>query len=64
MEDLIETNQNYTVKGQYWIICTWFTWSEGVKDDTKATQINLDRSKAFDKVDYQFLAAVQETTRF
>ena len=37
---------------------------EGIEDDTEAAQINLDQSKAFDRVDHQFLAAVLETTGF
>ena len=37
---------------------------EGLKDDTKATQINLDQSKAFHRVDHRFLATVLETAGF
>ena len=37
---------------------------EGLKDDTKAALINLDQSKAFDGVDYRFLATVLETAGF
>ena len=37
---------------------------EGIKDDTKAALINLDQSKAFDRVDHRFLAAVLETAGF
>ena len=37
---------------------------EGIEDDTKAALINLDQSKAFDRVDHQFLATVLETTGF
>ena len=31
---------------------------EGIEDDTEAALINLDQSKAFDRVDHRFLAAV------
>ena len=34
---------------------------EGIEDDTEAALINLDQSKAFDRVDHRFLAAVLET---
>ena len=34
---------------------------EGIKDDTEAALINLDQSKAFDRVDHRFLATVLET---
>ena len=37
---------------------------EGIKDNTKAALINLDQSKAFDRVDQRFLAAVLETAGF
>ena len=37
---------------------------EGLKDSTEAALINLDQPKAFDRVDYQFLASVLETTGF
>ena len=37
---------------------------EGIKDDTKAALINLDQSKAFDRVDQRFLAAVLKTDGF
>ena len=35
-----------------------------LKDETKAALINLDQSKAFDRVDHRFLATVSETTVF
>ena len=35
---------------------------EGIEDE--AVLINLDQSKAFDRVDHQFMAAVLETARF
>ena len=37
---------------------------EGIEDDTEAALINLDQSKAFDRVDHRFLAAVLETAGF
>ena len=37
---------------------------EGIKNDTKAALINLHQSKAFDRVDHRFLAAVLETAGF
>ena len=64
--DLVGPEQNYTVKGgsirdnlhlERQIL-------EGIKDDTKPVLINLDQSKAFDRVDHRFLAAVLETAGF
>ena len=37
---------------------------EGLKDGTKAVLINLDQSKAFDRVKHRFLMTVLETARF
>ena len=37
---------------------------EGIKDDTEAALISLDQSKAFDRIDYRFLATVLETAGF
>ena len=37
---------------------------EGIKDDSEAALINLDQSKAFDRVDHQFLATALETAGF
>ena len=37
---------------------------EGLEDDTKAALINLDQSKAFDRLDHRFLASVSETAGF
>ena len=37
---------------------------EGIKDDTEATLISLDQSKAFDRVDHRFFATVLETAEF
>ena len=66
ISDLIWPEQNYTVKGRsiqdnMHLVCKIL---EGLKDDTEATLINLDQSKAFDRVDHQFLVTVLETARF
>ncbi len=37
---------------------------EGVKDDEEAALINLDQSKAFDRVDHRYLAAVLQAAGF
>ena len=37
---------------------------EGLEDDTEAMLINLDKSKTFNRIDYQFLVMVLETARF
>ena len=37
---------------------------ERLKDGTEATLINLDQSKAFDRVDYRVLVTVLETVGF
>ena len=56
--------QNYTVKGksiqdnQHWVRGIL----EEMEDDTDATLIRLDQSKAFDRVDHWFLAVILETT--
>ena len=60
ISDLIGPEQNYTVKGRSIqdnlnLVCQIL---EGIKDDTKAALINLDQSKAFDRVDHRFLVAV------
>ena len=36
---------------------------EEIEDGTEAALINLDQSKAFDRVEYRFLASVLETAR-
>ena len=37
---------------------------EGIEDDSEAALINLDQSKAFDRVDHRFLVPVLETAGF
>ena len=37
---------------------------EGIEDDNHAVLMNLDQSKAFDRVDHGFLVAVLETAKF
>ena len=66
ISDLIGPEQNYAVKGR----SIWDNLHlvrqilEGIKDDTKAALINLDHSKAFNRVDHRFLAAVLEIAGF
>ena len=66
ISDLIGPEQNYAVKGRSIRDNLHLVRQilEGIKDDTKAALINLDQSKAFDRVDHRFLAAVLETTGF
>ena len=66
ISDLIGPEQNYAVKGR----SIWDDLHlvrqilEGIKDDTEAALINLDQSKAFDRVDHRFLAGFLETAGF
>ena len=66
ISDLIGPEQNYAVKGRSIRDNLHLVRQilEGIKDDTKAALINLDQSKAFDRVDHRFLAAVLETAGF
>ena len=66
ISDLIRPEQNYTVKGRaipdnLHLVCNAL---EGLEDSTKAMLINLDQSKAFDRVDHWFLVTVLETAGF
>ena len=66
ISDLIGPEQNYAVKrrsipNNLPLVCEIL---EGIKDDAEATLINLDQSKAFDRVDHHFLATILETARF
>ena len=66
ISDLVGSEQNYAVKrrsirdnlhlGRQIL--------EGIKYDTKVALVNLDQSKAFDRVDHRFLAVVLETAGF
>ena len=66
ISDLVGPEQNYAVKGRSIQNNLHLVRQilEGIKDDTKAALINLDQSKAFDRVDHRFLAAVLETAGF
>ena len=66
ISDLIGPEQNYAVKGRSIRDNLHLVRQilEGMKDDTKAALINLDQSKAFDRVDHRFLAVVLETAGF
>ena len=59
ISDLIGPEQNYTVKGRpiHDNLDLVRKILEGIEDDTEAALINLDQSKAFDRVDHRFLAA-------
>ena len=66
ISDLIGPEQTFAVKGRsiqdnLHLIREVL---EGLKDDTEATLISLDQSKAFDRVDHRFLASVLETAGF
>ena len=66
ISDLIGPEQNYAVKGRsiqnnLHLIREIL---EGIKDDDEAALINLDQSKAFDRVDHQFLVTVLDTAGF
>ena len=58
ISDLIGPEQNYAVKGRSIRdnLHSVRQILEGIKDNTKAALINLDQSKAFDRVDHRFLA--------
>ena len=66
ISDLVGPEQNYAVKGRSIQDNLHLVRQilEGIKDDTEAALINLDQSKAFDRVDHRFLAAVLETAGF
>ena len=66
ISDLIGPEQSYAVKERsiqdnLHLVCQIL---EGIEDDTEAALINLDQSKAIDRVDHRFLAAVLETAGF
>ena len=62
ISDLIRPEQNYDMKGRSTqnnlnLVCE-------VLDGTEATMINLDPSKAFNRVNHRFLATVLENSGF
>ena len=66
ISNLIGPKRNYAVKGRS-IQDNLHLVREipkGLKDDSKAALINLDQSKAFDRVEHRFLATVLETAVF
>ena len=66
LSDLVGPEQNYAVKGRSIRDNLHLVRQilEGTKDDSKAALINLDQSKAFDRVYHRFLAVVLETAGF
>ena len=64
--DLIEPEQNYTVKGRSIQDNMHLVHEilEEIEDDAEAALINLNQSRAVDRVDHQFLATVLETVGF
>lgn len=63
---LLRAKQTCSVKSQtiqrnLHLICMIL---EGAKDDKQATLINLDQSKALNRVDHHYLAAVLQAARF
>ena len=63
ISNLVGPEQNYAVKGRSIRDNLHLVRQilEVIKDDTKAALMNLDQSKAFDRVDHRFLATVLET---
>ena len=66
ISDLIGPEQTFAVKGRSIQNNLHLIHEvlEGIKDDTEATLISLDQSKAFDRIDHRFLATVLETAGF
>ena len=66
ISDLIGPEQNYSVKGRSMQDNLHLVREilEDVKDGTEAALINLDQSKAFDRVNHRFLMTVLETNEF
>ena len=66
ISDLIEPEQNYAVKGRLIQDNLHLIREilEGLEDGTEAKLINLDQSKAFDRVDHRLLVTVLETAEF
>ena len=63
ISDLIGPEQTFVVKGRsiHDNLHLIREVLEGIKDDTETALISLDQSKAFNRVDHQFLATVLET---
>ena len=66
ISNVIGPEQNYAVKGRSIQDNLHLVLEilERLKDDTEAAPINLDQSKAFNRVDHQFLVIVLETAGF
>ena len=66
ISDVVGPEHNYAVKGRSILENLHLVRQilEGIKDDTEASLINLDQSKAFDRIDHRFLAVVLETAGF
>ena len=62
ISDLIGPEQTFAVKGRS--MQDNLRGRRGDKDGTEAALISLDQSKAFDRVDHQFLSTVLETAEF
>ena len=63
ISDLIGPGQTYAVKGRS-IQDDLHLIREVLEDGTEAALISFDQSKAFDRVDHQFLTTVLETAGF
>ena len=66
ISDLIGPEKNYVMKGRSTQDNLHLVREvlEGLEDGTKAALINLDQSKAFDRVDHRFMVTVMETAGF
>ena len=66
ISEMVGPKQNYAVKGRSIqdILHLVRQILEGIEDDTEAALINLDQSKAFDRVEHRFLVSVLETAVF
>ena len=66
ISDLIRPKQNYAGKGRLIQDNLHLVREilEGIEDDAEAALINLDQSKAFNRVEHQFLVVVLETAGF
>ena len=66
ISDLIGPEQTFVLKGRsiQYNLHLIREVLEGIKDGREAALISLDQSKAYDRVDHQFLATVLETAGF